>query len=73
MTKIKIIKNNDVYAYKYDIIENNKTIYITKSGFKTLEEALKEAKKSYNRRINRIQNPTHVTKQVNKKEKSKKL
>ena len=51
MTNIKIIKKQDSFAYKYDIVnENNKVIYITKSGFKTPQAALEAAKKSYNTR-----------------------
>lgn len=59
MPSIKIIKKEDGYAYKYDIIKDNKRLYVTKSGFETLEEALEAAKKSYNHRINNI-HPTHL-------------
>lgn len=52
MTKITIIKKQDGYAYKYYMLdEKNKMYYITKSGFKTPQEALEEAKKSYRRRM----------------------
>lgn len=72
MTKIQIIKKQNGYAYKYNMTDkNNKVFYVTKSGFKTPEEALETAKKSYNHRINSI-NPTHITKPKRKKKKEKK-
>ena len=74
MTKIQIIKKEDGYAYKYYMVdENNKTFYVTKSGFKTPEEALERARKSYNHRINSKNNsyPIHVTKTKHVKEKNK--
>ena len=71
MTKIQIIKKSDGYAYKYGISIDNKTAYITKSGFKTLEEALEEAKKSYNKRISTNQKPIHTEQKTHKKEKIK--
>lgn len=66
MPSIKIIKKEDGYAYKYDIIKDNKRFYITKSGFETLEEALETAKKSYNKRVGNI-HPDHL--KVHKHEK----
>lgn len=61
MASIKIIKKEDGYAYKYDIIgTNNKTLYVSKSGFKTPESALEAAKKSYNRRMSNKPNPIHI-------------
>lgn len=71
MTKIKIIKKQDSYVYIYDLIDkDNKTIYITKSGFTTLEEALEAAKKSYNKHTNNKKNyPIHVEKTKHTKEK----
>ena len=65
MTEIQIIKKKDGYAYRYNILnDENKTVYVTKSGFKTPEEALETAKKSYNHRINKKNNsqkPIHTT------------
>lgn len=67
MTKIQIIKKQNGYAYKYNMTDkNNKVFYVTKSGFKTPEEALETAKKSYNHRINSI-NPAHITKPKHQK------
>ena len=52
MASIKIIKNQNDYSYKYEIIgKDDKRRYITKSGFKTQEEALEAGKKSFYKRI----------------------
>ena len=65
MAEIQIIKKKDGYAYKYNILnEENKMIYVTKSGFETPEKALEMAKKSYDYRINKKNNsinPIHVS------------
>lgn len=73
MTSIKIIKKQDGYAYKYDIIdENNRIVYVTKSGFETPEEALEAAKYSYDRRMNPNRpHPAHVEKGKHTKTKEK--
>ena len=77
MTTIKVIKKEDGYAYQYTILDkDNRTLYVRKSGFKTPEEALETAKKSYNHRMsikNNTPNPIHIeehqhTKTATKKE-----
>lgn len=66
MVRISIIKKQGNYTYKYYMVDiNNRPFYVTKSGFKTPEEALKAAKESYNRRVRELNkniNPFHVTK-----------
>ena len=71
MTSIKIIRKDDGYAYKYDIIKDNKRIYVTKSGFTTPESALEAAKKSYNRRFNK-KSPIHLNRPIHTKTQPKK-
>jgi len=61
VANIKIIKKEDTYAYKYDIIKDNKHVYITKSGFRTPESALEAAKMSYNKHMNKNV-PVHLNK-----------
>lgn len=58
MIKIKIIKIQNTYTYKIEDKQDG-SLCITESGFKTQEEALKEAKKSYNKYINN-QYPIHI-------------
>ena len=58
MATIKIIEKEDGYAYKYEIIgEDKKKRYVTKSGFKTPNEALEAGKKSYYRRTQPVKKP----------------
>jgi LysM repeat protein len=67
VAKIQITKKDNVYGYRYSIVnDENKTIKVSKSGFKTLEEARKAANKSYNKRIN-----SHPTPKKEEQEKQK--
>ena len=66
MTNIKIIRKQDGYAYKYEMIYKDKRhIYITKSGYKTQKDALEAAKKSYNNRMRK-----EYSKPIKKKQKN---
>lgn len=70
MTRIKIYKKSNGYQYEYFITnEENKNVRITRSGFKTPEDALEEAKRSYDRRVKKtIPHPKHIEKVKHKKE-----
>ena len=58
MANIRITKNKDGYSYEYDYINwNKKIIHVTKSGFSSLESALKAARKSCDEHIKKNKNP----------------
>ena len=75
MTKIRITKKQGIYKYiVYN--EKNSNVYVSESGFKTQEDALKAAKKSYKNYIDskRISQPTTKIKVKNNiKAKAKEL
>lgn len=67
MTKIRITRKQNIYKYiVYN--EENKIVYVEKSGFKTQEEALKEGKKAYNNYLNskKISYPTNLRNKLKK-------
>lgn len=67
MTKIRITRKQKIYKYiVYN--EENKIVYVEKSGFKTQEEALKEGKKAYNNYLNskKISYPTNLRNKLKK-------
>lgn len=72
MANIRITKNKDGYSYEYDFINwNKKTIHVTKSGFSSLESALKAARKSCDEQIRKNKNPIETINVKLEQEKNK--